>query len=616
MVPGMLLSAKRNVVAFALLAAACGGSKATTPAKAPDAAPPPSVLEPKEAAPDLSPVGAPPGLFAVGRWQRPFAQVDTLGGWLGIPGRVLDFIPERYDGIVQAIDGDAPVEFAAVLTRGQGAPVDWVASLGLKSLSQAVEEARAHGAEVEQKAPGVVALGFGRRQPSCAVALALGRAPARLVCSSNERMLAAQLPFATRGLPTLPLGGRDLEVELRLAPLREGFQKELAGAPGYASFFARQLEIDAPRFDRAVADAVKALAEEAVTLVSDVDVIALGGSLDRTKGELALDVDVRLREQKSLIAGVLQDASGQGPPPASFFTLPASATSGGFTGGFDNARWAGPRARVTEIVDAFLEHEKIGKASRDRARRIAELYFELSGQRSMASGPAPDGSSGLGAAGYTLQIFQHPAKPLVDTLADVNALLGDRQVRAMMAKRLSVPEKSLPKASLVPLRGAGVPAGTRALVVKLPKDFYDGLNATLSAKMLASKKRGAEPPELAFVAVPRGEGTVVGMAATTTELGKVLGDFLSGKGVTLKERAELLPLERMTTSGAYFITLGAMVAALAESTGNTALKATGPAANAPIFMRYEVQKGTTRFGVTVPRGVFTGVQALVPALIR
>lgn len=612
----MLLSAKQNVVAFALLAAACGGG-AKKPAEGPVSAPASSVLEPKEEAPDLSPVGAPAGLFAVGRWQKPLAHVDTLGGWLGIPGRVLDFVPERYEGIVQALDGDAPIEFAAVLTRGKGAPVDWVASIGVKSLAQAVEEARAQGAEVEQRAPGIVSVGFGRRQPSCAVALSLGRAPARLVCSSNDRMLEAQLPFATRGLPTLPLGTRHLEFEVRLAPLREGYQKELAGAPGFATFFARQLELDAPRFDRAVSDSVKALAEEALTLLSDIDVIALGGNVDQTKGELALDIDLRFRDQKSLIAAMLQDGSRQGPPPAGFFTLPASATSGGYSGGFDAARWAGVRTRLAELVDAFLEHDKVGKAARDRARRIIDVYFGLTGARSVASGPPGDGSSGTGIAGYTLQLLENPSKPVIDSIVDMNVLLGDRQVRAMMAKRLGVPEKSLPKASLVPLRGPGIPAGTRALVVKLPKDFYDGLNKTLSAKMLASSKsRGGEPPQLALVAAPRGEGTVVGVAGSTAELSKVLGDFLSGKTPTLKERPELLRFERMSVAGGYFITLGGLVAALADSTNNPALKAAGPSANAPLIVRYETQKGMTRIGVTVPKELFRGVQALVPALMK
>jgi hypothetical protein len=612
----MLLFAQRNLVAVALLAAACGGSP-KKPAAAPPAAPSGTVLEPQEQAPDLSPVGAPAGLFAVGRFQRPVTQVDTLGSWLGVPGSVLNFVPQRYEGIVQSVDGEAPVEFAAVLTRGKGNPVDWVASLGLKSLAQAVEEARALGAEVTPKAPGIVSVSLGRSQPSCAVALSLGRAPARLVCSSSERMLEAQLPFATRGLPTLPLGSRDLELELRLAPLREGYQKELASAPGFGAFFARQLELDSPRLDRATADAVKALIEEGVTLVSDVDVVTLGGSLDATKGELELDLDLRFRDQKSFLASVLQDASREGPPPDGFFTLPASATSGGYTRGFDPARFAGLRARFVEIIDAFLEHDKVGRPSRDRARRFLDTYFELSGARSVASGPPSDGASGPGVVGYSLHVIENPSKPVIASLVDANAFIADQKVRAMLAKRLGIAERVLPRASFVPLKGPGVPAGTRALVYKLPKEFYDGLNQTLSSKGLASKRsRGSEPTEVAVAAVARGEGTVVGVAGNTKELAKVLGDFLSGKSPTLKERAELVRFERVTASGAYFVTLAGLVTALAESTGKNALKSTGPASNVPVVLRYQVMKGTTRFGVVVPRELFTGIQALVPALMR
>lgn len=612
----MLLSARRSFVALALLSAACGGG-ATKPAETPAAPPAASAVEPREPAPDLSPVGAPAGLFAVGRWQHSLAAVDTLGGWLGIPGHVLDFVPERYQGLVQAVDTDAPVEFAAVLTRAKGSPVDWVASIGVKSLAQAVEEARNHGAEVEQKGPGIVALSLGRTAPTCAVALSLGHAPARLVCSSSERSLYNQLPFATRGLPTMPLGSRELEFELRLAPIRDGYQKELAAAPGFATFFARQLEIDAPRVDRATSDALKAALEEALQLLSDVDVVAAGGAVDTTKSELVLDFDLRFRDHKSSTATFLQDESRQGPPPEGFFSLPGNAESGGYSKGFDPKTLDGFQARLAEIVDALLEHEKVGRPSRERARHVIDAYFDLSGARSVANGPVASGASASNAGGFTLQIIENPSKPVIQSITDMNALSGDRQLRAAVAKRLGLHEKSLPKASMVPLKGPGVPAGTRALVVKLPKEFYDGLQQLLASKSLGSNKsRGVEPPELTFAAVPRGEGTVLVMTPTAADASKVLGDFFSGKTPTLKERPELLRLERLNAAGAYFMTLGGLVSAVAQTTGNATLKASGPSANAPLFLRYEIQKGTTRFGLSVPKSLFAGLQQLVPMLIK
>jgi hypothetical protein len=608
----MVLSARGSVLAFALSVAACGGG-APKPAEAPVATSAPSASEPVEPAPDLSPVGAPPGLFAVGRWQKPLVHVDTIGNWLGIPGHVLNFVPDRYQGLVAAIDADAPIEFAAVLTRAKGAPVDWVASIGLKSLAQAVEEARAQGADVAPKAPGIVSVKLGRMGPSCAAALSLGKAPARLVCSSSDRMLDAQLPFATRGLPTMAFGSRDLELEFRLAPLREGYQKELAGASAFATFLARQLEIDAPRVDRATSDAVKGLAEELLTLAEDIDVIALGGGVDATKGELVLDFDFKFRDQKSVVAGLLQDASRQGPPPESFFALPASAESGGYSHGFDKTRFTGVRTRIAEVVDALLEHEKVGRPARDRARRVLDTYFDSTGARSLATGPA----SADGIAAWNLQIIDGPPKPFVDMIADLNGLVGDRQVRAALAKRSGIPDKALPKASMVPLRGPGVPAGTRALVLKFPKAFYDGLQKLFASKGLGSKKdRGVEPPEIAIAAAPRGTGTVVVAAASAAEASKALGDFLSGKSPTLRERAELIRFERTNAAGGYFVTLAGMVAAIAQNTGNSAMKASGPSASAPLFVTYEISKGVTRFRMVAPKALFGGLQALVPALIR
>jgi hypothetical protein len=606
------------VFALILGTAACGGTQ--KPPEAPARAEPvPSALEPREPAPDLSPVGAPAGLFVVGRFQQPLAQVDTLGNWLGIPGRVLNFVPERYEGLVASIDGDAPIELAVVYTGAKRSRGDWVASLGLKSLAQAVEEARAIGAEIQKKAPGVMSVAFGRGGPKCAIALSLGRAPARLVCAETEAALDAQLPFATRGLPTMPLGSRELELELRLPPLREAFAKEVAGAGSFATFVARQLELDDPRVDRATADTVKALFEELVQLSEDVDVLALGGNVDEAKGELALGLDFRFRSQKSLIAGVLQDGSRQGPPPDVFFALPGAAESGGYTRGFDPARWSGVRARGAELVDAFLEHEKVGKPSRDRAKRLIDTYFTLDGVRAFANLPSANAENAAGTKGTVgnfVQILENPSKTVLESFLDMHGFIEDRQVRAALAKRIGLPVKALPKASLVPVRGAGLPAGTRALVVKLPKDFYDGVYKVLGPKGLGPKSRGNEPPEFALVAVPRGEGTAVAMAATAPEAAKLLGELLTGKVPTLRERPELLRFERVNAVGGYFVTLGGIVTALAESTGNPSLKSTGPASATPLFGHVEVQKGVTSVRVTVPKGVFGGFQALVPALIR
>jgi hypothetical protein len=362
---------------------------------------------------------------------------------------------------------------------------------------------------------------------------------------------------------------------------------------------------------------VKALAEELVTLATDVETIAAGGSVDRAKDELAFDFDLRFRDQRSFVAGILQDGSRQGPPPAGFFTLPASAQSGAFSQGFDVTRWTGAKSRVSEIVDAFLEHDSVGRPARDRARRIIDTYFGLGGARSVANGPSPRAEAGSDVVGYTLQVIENPSKPVLDSLADMNALVGDRQVRKMLAKRLGIAEKSLPKASFAPLKGPGVPPGTRALVLKLPKEFYEGLLKSFASKLPGSSRlRGDEPPELVMAAVARGEGTAVVTAATPGDAALVLGDFLSGKAPTLRERPELLRFERMNALGGYFITLAGIMTSLAQSGGPAVPKDAGLPGHTPLFVRLEAQKGMARFGVTVPKEMLAEARVLLPALIR
>src|SRR3954466_1858643 len=52
----------------------------------------------KEEAPDLSPVPAPPGLFAVARFKRPQTAIETVGAWANFPFKLRDVLPAELKG--------------------------------------------------------------------------------------------------------------------------------------------------------------------------------------------------------------------------------------------------------------------------------------------------------------------------------------------------------------------------------------------------------------------------------------------------------------------------------------------------------------------------------------
>jgi len=572
------------------------------------------VVVPAKPAPDLSPVAAPPGLFVVGRLKTPVAFIDRVGAWLGMPGPVFDMIPGRARELVRLFDPEAPIEVAAMFSAdNKNQPFAGVFSLGLTSLAAAVEGAAAQGIGVTEKGPGVFEVDFFGSGPRCVAAVALGRAPARLVCAQRRREIEALLPFATRGLPNLELGPRDIELSIDFVPVVDGFQDELDGARLFAGFLLRRAELDSPRFDRALAAAVNGFTDDLVLLARDANKLRIGGGLSEERGELTLDFDFDLRQQKSLVAGMFVDmAKRSAPPPASFFTLPGDVEVGTFSHGVDRALFSNVQSSIAEVVDAFLEHEKVGKPGRDRARGIIDAYFEL--VRPAVAGwredPAADGKDGS----FGVIVYDEPPKLFAAGVADLGGLLSDRGFRAMLKKRLELSLKELPTARFVPLRGAAIPAGTRALVVTIPKELAENVRRAIPSSSANAKTL---PESLAIVVAPHGSGTVIAYATTPAVLTEVLSGFLSGKGPTLAERPELQPLKNLRASGAYFLTVGGLINAVSKGLGKQARSTPSQKPEPPLVVRVEPLPGKapgTRVGVTVPRALFSAIPGQIATL--
>ncbi|HTQ06306.1 MAG TPA: hypothetical protein VMI54_20730, partial [Polyangiaceae bacterium] len=190
---------------------------------------------------DLSPVAAPSGLFVVGRLKRPTALADTLAHWAGVPLGLRDVLPLAAKDLDDALLWDAPVELAVVAApTGHRGAVETSVSLGLTGTEQALAAAKRAGYEVKRLGPEIYAVA-GIPHVSCAIAPAVGSAAARLVCAHRAAELDDLLPYMTRGLPNEPLGQRDLELELRMEPLRQRFASEIGSARLFAGFVVREV---------------------------------------------------------------------------------------------------------------------------------------------------------------------------------------------------------------------------------------------------------------------------------------------------------------------------------------------------------------------------------------
>ena len=99
--------------------------------------------------------------------------------------------------------------------------------------------------------------------------------------------------YATRGLPNEPLPPLDFQVELRLAPVKTKYAAEIGSARLLGGFLLREIQLDNPRFDRALSDAAYGLIDETTAFVQDLDKVRLEGNLDAAKGVANLRFEVR-----------------------------------------------------------------------------------------------------------------------------------------------------------------------------------------------------------------------------------------------------------------------------------------------------------------------------------
>jgi hypothetical protein len=615
-----MLGLRRTLSLVVLSTAACGG--AGKPASTPAAAPVASAVAPVPDAPDLSPVAAPAGLVGVGRLTRPLALGENVARWAGLPVSLRQLLPEKLKDLDSAIAWDAPVEFAVVLSdKTSRDPLGAVITVGVTSERAALDVAQARGFAVERLSGGIYSVETGAAH--CALAPALGSVKTRFVCGSRRSALHELLPYATRGLPNEKLGSHDLEVEFRAQPVRDRFGQQLGSARLLAGMLVRQFALDDQRFDRAFSDAAYATADELVALVQELDTLHLQGSLDDTKREISLELTLRFNAKKSWVANLFAESQKHnGPAPAAFWKLPADSTSGGYAYGLGAAPFDAMQASLAEITDAFLEYEKVGKATRERARRVLDAYFLATvGSRVTGEGTSSDVSSAKpGEGSFMLSRLDAPAAKLREALSDLHGLINDPSFRKLLARRTRLEEKLLPTAKFAPLNGAGVPAGTRALTITLRPE----LKARMQKMLMRGKDESSEagvPLTHVIAIIPDETGSVVGMAGTQKELALRLGGFATGKGPTLAEQKELAELRSLNVNAAQFTTLLSLYSRFLDPAPAEVGKLSSTLPNrgrAPILGTYAAEAAgpvTGRIRFRVPSGVFEDLPAALPALM-
>lgn len=446
--------------------AACGGGTQSAGAPAstasvPVAVPPSATL----ATGDLSPVSAPQELLAVGRIRNPAKLAEIAGTWAEYPLDVAKLLDQEKAGVSRIVKLDAPVELVVSLDpAAPREPVPFVVvSVGLVSLQGAVDFARQEGERVDELRPGVYAVGN-----DCVVAAALGSAPARLVCGESSKDLDALSAYALRGLPTEPLADADVHFEMRAEPVRRLYGDQLRrGRTLVVPMVLNELQQGDPRFDRALADAVHALADEAVALVDDLEALRVTADVDTATGLASGSFLLAFRGRKSWVASTLADSGTRASTaPEIFFSLPAASGVASWSVGADPKRFEPILATVVELADGALGAKQVPPRVRAEVVDLLKKVF-VTGASSAYAGSARVPERGaieklpeqereieLMKAGFGWHIVGVDEEPKrwKALLDQTIRLVSSRDVRAF-AKKLGAPSEEFPTAKSRATRG-------------------------------------------------------------------------------------------------------------------------------------------------------------------
>ncbi|WP_437570441.1 hypothetical protein [Sorangium sp. So ce542] len=437
--------------------------------------------QPASPAFDLSPVAEPADVVGVLRWSNPAATLSSVAACAGLPpalaeagaqglsaGVLSELVSPSIDAnqLATVVALDAPVHLVVALddSSKRGNPVAAV-SLGLTSLERARGALEA-GATLTEVKPGLWKIGG--KEPassSCFLAASAGSTPARLLCGDRDRDVTTLGPYLARTLPTLAPEARDLHGEVRFVPLSTKYgdmaKQQLGGLPILAQ---SQLSIGQPQFDRALTDATTAVQAELEALINDASKAVVDLKVDNQTC-VNLTAALELRGQSSWLTKTMADgASRAAPAPALYWRVPKDSHGAFFDHGYDPAHYTGILKTLREMLEGWLEKEKIGKpADRKALADVLSLpinrtpsvsahgYVDAPPAAAKTGKPSPneilDGMMG-GFVGWNLFGFEEAPDALVKYLKNAVAAYNTPALRKRLPE-LDIDPKDLPTVKTV-----------------------------------------------------------------------------------------------------------------------------------------------------------------------
>ncbi|HTB77392.1 MAG TPA: hypothetical protein VK762_29310 [Polyangiaceae bacterium] len=559
----------------------CGGAPAAPQAPASSATAAAVALPP---APDLSPVPEPQGLVVSGTISKLGASLATVGGWtqLPMPGAetVTNVLADEDLGAIA--DLDRPIDFA-VTVSGIGAHVN--SSLGASAAVRDVEAAKATLAEHHKLVPAangalLIEPLASRPHPAedtgddssdegghaCELAPSYGEGAFRLVCAGDAKELAALGPWLTRGA-TRATTTYDAHVDVRMQPLKPTIAEERRlFALLLGTVLGGRLGISGAR------DVAQAIGGDVIDFGTDLDTASLDLALSDPGA--AATLTLRFSGSASVLGRLMTaNADRNGPPPATFWQMPADTDIAMFDRGIDASVIARGRDLVLKVVGDKLAADGVKDADRhalvDALGAIATsapvVYASgidadavrkaLAGKTPASTGrAAPADASAADRAllhallGWRILEIDEPASVKVDAMKAIVAALSRPGVVAAYhakpgARALAMRSSPLPK-------GSALAKGTEHFVIEVP--LPESESPPASGKAAAPKTLGLD----VFI-VPDGTRSWIGVGSDPSLVAAKLAASVGGSGDTLAAKPELASMKDAVVGAGGFFTVRA-----------------------------------------------------------
>jgi hypothetical protein len=552
---------------------ACGGAKPPTTAAPTATMGAPGAEEPPAS---LTPVPAPPELFAVARLANPARVADAAVRWSSLPLDWRTALAKESPGIERVLTMSEPVDFAAMLDpTSPGEPrAFWAFAFGVASVDAAAGFFRQNGKDVSRDRGG--AYRIHSSDMTCLATAALGGAPARVVCSDESKAVDALAPYMTRGLPNERFGESELHAHVSAEPFQKRYGAQLGmlrtvGVP----FALRELELDHPKFDRALRDVLYGVADELIALGSDVDRLDVDAAYTPDGEGLDASVSLALTGHKSWTGDTLTRAAAyRGSPPEFFFRLPEDSMTAAYSAYSDPEHVRAAARALRELVDGFLDYEKLPDARRTplvdaleesmaSGARSAHALLPLPPARGVGAGSDADGQAALRAAvGEHLVIVDRAGDSLTRLASELVKSLSDRTFREHLTQAKLLPPGEMPTFRERGPHDKELPKGSKVFEAQIPGEALAAVTTSLlpassggTKAPKGEKGKGAPPLSIVLLAVPDGPLTWFGLGTDEKDLSHRIREARAGNGATLALREGLGDLRTENSVSAGFMSL-------------------------------------------------------------